>query len=97
MAFDDGEGAAAHDACAGTLAEGDHSFRSSNGKIALALPAGSSFRLDAQTSNGKIHSDFAVGDGKKGQSDRLRGSVGDHPDTTIKVTTSNGSIDIRKK
>ena len=38
----------------GTLAQGDHSFRSSNGRITLTLPPSASFRVTADTSNSNI-------------------------------------------
>jgi DUF4097 and DUF4098 domain-containing protein YvlB len=81
----------------GNLAEGDNTFRSSNGKITLLLPSDASFRLEADTSNGKIRSDFLPGTSKGKEGQHLSGAVGDHPDASITAKTSNSSIEIRKK
>jgi len=80
----------------GTLAAGENSFHTSNGKISVHLPSEASFRVDAQTSNGRITSDYPLKERKTREEHRLRGDVGDHPDTSIKLTTSNSSIEIRK-
>jgi DUF4097 and DUF4098 domain-containing protein YvlB len=81
----------------GTLAEGEHLFESSNGNIVLTLPAEMQFRLDATTSNGKIRSDFPVKGSEKPSKKRLRGVVGDGQATSIKVHTSNGSIELKRE
>jgi DUF4097 and DUF4098 domain-containing protein YvlB len=81
----------------GRLNDGDNAFQSSNGKIALALPSDAEFNLDATTSNGRIKSDFAVDEDEKANKHRLRGTVGKDPKATIKVHTSNGSIEIREQ
>jgi len=81
----------------GRLNDGDNSFQSSNGKIALALPSDAEFNLDATTSNGRIKSDFAVDEEEKAGKHHLRGTVGKDPKATIKLHTSNGSIEIREQ
>jgi Putative adhesin len=81
----------------GRLNDGDNSFQSSNGKIALALPSDAEFSLDATTSNGRIKSDFTVDEEEKASKHRLRGAVGKDPKATIKVHTNNGSIEIREQ
>jgi DUF4097 and DUF4098 domain-containing protein YvlB len=72
----------------GALAAGDHSFRTSNGSITLSLPSNASFKFDAQTSNGKVTSEFAVNRTGGSRDSELRG--------TIELRTSNGRIEIRK-
>jgi RNA polymerase sigma factor (sigma-70 family) len=81
----------------GSLAGGKHSIRTSNGQIVLALPPQASFHLRAETSHGKIKSDFgsnqATGKGRM----RLDLDVGQNPDSTIELHTSNGSITIQRR
>jgi len=81
----------------GSLAAGKHEFRSSNGAIQLTLPADAQFGYSATTSNGKVRCHFeGPRDGNKRQS-RLKGTVGgEHPATTIELSSSNGAIDIRR-
>src|SRR5438105_3565182 len=83
----------------GKLADGEHSFQSSNGNLDLTLPEKTLFKIDAGTTNGKIESDFrvALGKSKKPRQTILRGSVGDDPQITIKMHTTNGIIAIHKK
>ena len=80
----------------GSLADAEHSFRTHNGKIALTLPADARFRLEAETRNGQIKSEFTVDKTEKTRKNRLYGKVGAKPAATIKVQTSNGGIEIRR-
>lgn len=78
----------------GSLASGRHTLNSSNGSIVVTLPAEAAFQVDASTSNGNIHSDFAVAD--TDQSDkRLVGTVGNDPGAALEVRTSNANIDLQ--
>jgi Toastrack DUF4097 len=80
----------------GTLAEKENKIRTSNGRIDVILPPDSQFRYDAVTSNGHIDCEFAQ-DGDRPRSRRKRsGTVGDNPQCSLELVTSNGSIDIRK-
>jgi RNA polymerase sigma factor (sigma-70 family) len=81
----------------GTLTDGGHSFTTSNGSIKVTLPADARFRVDAQTSHGKIQTDFAIAESEKKGKTRLHTSVGDNPAVSIKLHTSNGSIGIHSK
>jgi DUF4097 and DUF4098 domain-containing protein YvlB len=81
----------------GRLADGDNQLRTSNAKITATLPAGSSFQLDAQTSNATIKSDFPVADDESGTRTHVRGSIGDHPTASLALHTSNGGIEIREQ
>lgn len=81
---------------AGALAQGDHSFRSSNGRITLTLPAGASFRVDADTSNGRVTSDFAVKQSGGSDEKHLSGVFGENPTISIEAHTSNSNIEIRQ-
>lgn len=81
----------------GTLADGSHSFTTSNGSIQVTLPADAHFRVDATTSHGKIETDFAVAESEKKGKTHIRSTVGDNPAVSIKLHTSNGSIGIHSK
>jgi DUF4097 and DUF4098 domain-containing protein YvlB len=80
----------------GALANGNHSFRSNNAGIDITLPSNTNFNVDANTSNGKITSDFLVSVSGSTSDSELRGSVGQNPAISIGLDTSNGNIDIRK-
>jgi RNA polymerase sigma factor (sigma-70 family) len=80
---------------AGSLADGDHSFQTSNGAVSLTLPADSRFRLDAQTSNGKVACQFPHKRPEGKDRSRLKVSVGDNPAVNLKLRTSNGGIEVR--
>jgi RNA polymerase sigma factor (sigma-70 family) len=80
----------------GSLAEGNHTFKTSNGGIALSLPTDSRFRVDASTSLGTVSSDFTPTEGKKKMGAHLQATVGDNPKTSITAQTSLGSITLRK-
>jgi DUF4097 and DUF4098 domain-containing protein YvlB len=79
------------------LADGDHTFTTSNGSITVSFPKGTSFRIDASTSHGRVSSAFPVkvGDREKKRT-RLQGQVGDNPAFSVKLHTSNGSIHVRE-
>jgi DUF4097 and DUF4098 domain-containing protein YvlB len=70
-------------------------LRTDNGVIVATLPAASSFTLDAATSNGKITSDFVV-KGDNPSDTALKGTVGNDPQTTLKLQTSNANIEVHK-
>jgi DUF4097 and DUF4098 domain-containing protein YvlB len=82
---------------AGTLAAGDHSLESSNGRIVLTLPADARFRLDAQTSNGKVSNAFSLSKTEAVSKNRVRGTIGENPAATVKLHTSNGHIEISQE
>jgi Putative adhesin len=80
----------------GSLAQSDHQFRTSNGRIDLVLPPDSQFALNGSTSNSHIDCDFPIESEGKRHRSRLQGNVGQNPERTISVITSNGHIAIRK-
>jgi DUF4097 and DUF4098 domain-containing protein YvlB len=80
----------------GSLAQGRSELRTSNGHIVVTLPADAQFVVDADTSNAKISSDFAV-TAQDFSDNRLRGTVGNDPGTTLELQTSNGPIEIRQE
>lgn len=73
---------------------GDLSFFNKNDDVEIQLPSGLSFRFDAVTKNGSIHTDFQedVPAGKNSAS----GTVGKNPEVTVKVETKNGNIEVRQ-
>jgi hypothetical protein len=79
----------------GSLASGRSEMITSNANLVVTLPADAQFVVDADTSNAKISSDFAV-TAQDFSDNRLRGTVGDDPGTTLKLHTSNGGIDLRQ-
>ncbi len=80
---------------AGTLAAGDHSFETSNGNVAVALPGDARFRLDAQTNNGRVTCDFPHKQPDKKRRTRLQTSVGESPTMSLKLRSSNGNINVQ--
>jgi DUF4097 and DUF4098 domain-containing protein YvlB len=80
----------------GSLAEGNHTFKTSNGSVALVLPASAQFRVDASTSMGNVSSDFTPSEGRKKMGAHLQATVGDNPKVSISAQTSLGSISLRK-
>jgi DUF4097 and DUF4098 domain-containing protein YvlB len=79
----------------GSLANGNQSFRTDNSSITLNLPVGISFSVNADTSNGKIRSDFKVTSSNFSDT-LLQGTVGENPQTSIVLHSSNGNIDIKQ-
>jgi DUF4097 and DUF4098 domain-containing protein YvlB len=81
----------------GKVTDGQHSFRNSNGNIELLLPSDSKFRVDAQTSNGSIETDFSIGNrDENSRRTHLRGTVGENPAADITAHTSNGRVSIKR-
>jgi DUF4097 and DUF4098 domain-containing protein YvlB len=79
----------------GSLAQGRSQLDTSNGNLVVTLPAHAQFALNAETSNAKITSDFAVNGGSQSDA-QLRGTVGSDPGATLDLHTSNGPIEIRQ-
>ena len=79
----------------GSLAQGRSEMRTSNGNIVVTLPANAQFVVNADTSNSKVSSDFAV-TAQDFSDNHLRGTVGNDPGTTLELHTSNGPIEIRQ-
>jgi RNA polymerase sigma factor (sigma-70 family) len=78
----------------GTLAGGKHALHTTNGSIVVNLPGDASFEVDAQTSRGKITSEFA---NKKtvGNTKHWHETVGQNPTVILQLHTSNGNITVR--
>lgn len=70
------------------------SLESSNGGVSLSVPRDSRFSVDAETSNGRVASDFPV-PGEKAGRHTLKGNInGGGPKLLIR--TSNGGVHIRE-
>jgi DUF4097 and DUF4098 domain-containing protein YvlB len=76
-------------------AKSKNDLRTDNGAIAVTLPAAASFTLDAATSNGKITSDFPVKSDNPRDTE-LKGTVGNNPQASLKLQTSNANIEVHK-
>ena len=81
----------------GRLAEGEHSLESGYGDLTLAVPADSSFRLDAATKYGGCKCAFALQAEGKNDGRHLRGTVGADPKTVLKLATNSGNVEVRKE
>src|SRR5262249_55005599 len=81
----------------GTLLAGKHSFQTTNGGVALALPPNSRFHIDARTTHGGITSDFFKVKKPRGPGAiRVSTDVGENPELSILAESTNGNICIRK-
>jgi hypothetical protein len=79
----------------GSLVQGRSEMNTSNGNIVVTLPANAQFIVEADTSNAKISSDFAV-TAQDFSDNHLSGTVGSDPGTTLILRTSNGPIEIQQ-
>ncbi|WP_165227383.1 DUF4097 family beta strand repeat-containing protein [Aquisphaera insulae] len=95
----------------GNLATGEHSLKTSNGRVVLAVPSSAPLHVSARTSNGRVTSELAgleVQDGKPGTNHlvgRLAGtpkaSIGSGPIAeaeaaiNVRLETSNGEISLQ--
>jgi len=74
----------------GSLAAGDHAFRTSNAALSISMPTDSEFTMDGHTSNASVSSSFPLAVAQ----DALTGSVGEEPDVRISAVTSNGDLTV---
>lgn len=74
----------------------DVRIESSSGSITLELPGTAEFYMEANTSSGKIQSDFQMNDNGSTDKKKLTGKVGTKNNKVI-LQTSSGSIKILKK
>lgn len=81
----------------GTLIAGTHLFITTNRTIEIRLPADTSFRIDAESRNGSVLSEFAVASSVTSRTDELHGTVGANPLISIEANTSNDDIMILYK
>jgi hypothetical protein len=77
-------------------AGGDMSFSSGNGSVSVALPANFNGEIDASTGHGEFRFDFEIRILGRLNPRRVRGTVGTGSGRLIRLSTGNGSIELRK-
>jgi RNA polymerase sigma factor (sigma-70 family) len=82
----------------GSLAKGAHTLATSNGNIVVTLPSGTGFEIDADTTHGRITTDFPNSENKVETKRRthLHTQTTSNPAISLKAHTSNGNIDLRE-
>ncbi|HEV8577797.1 MAG TPA: DUF4097 family beta strand repeat-containing protein [Thermoanaerobaculia bacterium] len=70
----------------------DLTFETTNGHVSLRLPREARLSIDAATTNGRVHSEFAVEGGQPGKH-RLRGDI-NGGGGKLYIRTTNGGVDI---
>lgn len=70
--------------------DGDLTLETTNGGVTVKLPKDARLSVDAETSNGRIHSDFEVAGGQSGKH-RLEGAI-NGGGGRLRVRTMNGSV-----
>ncbi len=79
----------------GSLGEGAHEIRSSNGRVSVTVPADQKLRLDVQTGNGSITNRMSLSDARI-ERNRLSGTLnGGGP--TLTIRTDNGSVTLETR
>jgi hypothetical protein len=81
----------------GSLAEGEHFLRTSNGSVNVQMPSDSSFKLDASTLNGRVKCEFDLGKTERERKTHLVGVAGQSPLAKLTIRTSNGTVEIEKR
>lgn len=76
---------------------GSYTMTTDAGSVSVTLPAQSSFKLDARTDVGSIHSDFPVSNTRDFPGAKARGEIGFPPYPTLKLRTDAGSINVRER
>jgi DUF4097 and DUF4098 domain-containing protein YvlB len=76
--------------------DGDMSFSSGNGSVTVALPANFNGEIDASTGHGEFRFDFEIRILGRLNPRRVRGTVGNGSGRMIRLSTGNGSIELRK-
>ena len=71
-------------------------FETVNGSITVNLPASTSTTIDAETVNGRIHSDFTLAQTSKQSRTRLAGVIG-QGGRALELETVNGSITLHRQ
>ena len=71
-------------------------LQTTNGSIDLKLPKNFSGQIDAKTSKGQVHSDFPVPFIDKSKK-QLAGKIGEGGPAKVKLRTTNGNINLKKR
>ena len=80
----------------GTLAAGDHSMKTKNGSIDVALPVTSVFGLTATTGNGTVTCDLPLEGPGERSAKQVEGVTGPNAASILTLATSNGSVHVRE-
>jgi hypothetical protein len=75
--------------------DGELEVKTTNGNVDVSLPASAEFKVNAGTTNGKIHTDFPITVQGSFSSKDLSGTVG-AGGRELKVVTTNGTIKLMK-
>jgi putative adhesin len=75
--------------------DGELEVKTTNGNVDVSLPASAEFKVNAGTTNGKIHTDFPITVQGSLSSKDLSGTVGGGG-RELKVVTTNGTIKLTK-
>ena len=75
--------------------DGELEVKTTNGSVDVTLPASAEFKVNAGTTNGKIHTDFPITVQGSLSSKDLSGTVGGGG-RELKVVTTNGTIKLMK-
>jgi hypothetical protein len=67
-------------------------FQTVNGEVRISFPEGLSAEIELETLNGDITCDYPIDVKGKISRRHLAGTIGDHPDGDLRVSTVNGSI-----
>ena len=79
----------------GALGNGDYAFETGNGPIELQLPAEAQFNFDGRVGNGRITSEFPLGN-TSAEAHVVKGSIGSDPQAIITAVTGNGRIEVKR-
>ncbi|QDV33554.1 DUF4097 family beta strand repeat-containing protein [Tautonia plasticadhaerens] len=80
----------------GSLAPGSSRLTTSNGSVDVELPEHGRFRIDADSRNGRVVSDFPLDRGDDGATAVLASSDGGSADPRLLIRTRNGAIRIEQ-
>jgi len=75
---------------------GDMTFSTGNGRVTVALPADFTGEIDASTGHGDFRSDFEIRVLGRLNPRRVRGTIGSGSGRLIRMTSGNGSLELRK-
>lgn len=79
----------------GTLGEGSHEIRSSNGRVSVTLPRDQRLRVDVQTDNGSINNRLQLTDTRT-ERNRLSGVL-NGGGSNLTIRTNNGSVTLDQR
>lgn len=83
-------------AFSGSLADGKHTFRTTNGAIDIALPVDAQFSVLARTTNGRTTVNYELAESTESRKrTQIEGHTSADAQTTINAVTTNGSVTIQ--